>query len=114
MPCECQDCKGGRLPGNLLTVRAQHRLPLAKQACGVARKGSHPVMKPDSHKPQRPPQSSLAAGMKEKFHIWAPSPESCLENAFLAQPGGDVIFAQRSPLGFHRNMVVLSIVCGAA
>ena len=73
MPCGCQDCRGGRLPGNLLTVRAQHRLPLAKQECGAARKGSHPVMKPDSHKPQRPLSQASLQGWKRNFHIWAPS-----------------------------------------
>lgn len=35
------------------------------------------------------PQSTFAAGTKEKFHTWEPSLELGLENSFLAQSGSD-------------------------
>lgn len=89
MPCRCQDCRGGRLPGNLLTVRAQHRLPLAKQECGVARKGSHPVMKPDSHKPQKPLSQASLQGWKRNS-IYGRSPLSCALNT-LFRPNQEVM-----------------------
>ena len=76
MPCGCPDCRGGRLPGSLLTVRAQHRLPSAKQECRAGNEGSHLVMKPDSHKPQRPLSQASLQGW-ERNSIYGRPPLSC-------------------------------------
>lgn len=67
MPCRCQDCRRRSCPGNLLTMRAQHRLPLAKQECVGWLKGQSPC--DEARQPQTTESPSVKPHCRDEREI---------------------------------------------